>query len=148
MPVPLCKATLASITLFEFAQLGAISSYLVNGSDSLPQLRLLQLLRKQKAEFDTLDKPSPLMIPAKRTDRINDPIHLPQIHAVHLSVQFFKVRFGLGIIQSVILAICLIQQRQHRVPIPKIGHIPRNMLFQHLNDILHIYLQDSMKKTV
>ena len=92
MPVPLCKVTLASITLFEFAQLGAISSYLVNGSDSLPQLRLLQLLRKQKAEFDTLDKPSPLMIPAKRTDRINDPIHLPQIHAVHLTVQFFKVR--------------------------------------------------------
>jgi hypothetical protein len=43
----------------------------------LPYASLPQLLRKQKAEFDALDKPSPLMIPAKRTDRINDPIHLP-----------------------------------------------------------------------
>ena len=40
------------------------------------------------------------MIPAEGTDRINDLIHFPQRHTVHLAVQLIEIRLYLRIIHQ------------------------------------------------
>ena len=38
------------------------------------------------------------MIPAELTDRINDVVHLPQGHPIHLLVELIEIRFDLFIV--------------------------------------------------
>lgn len=42
------------------------------------------------------------MVTAQHTDRIEDLIHLPEWHAIHLTVQFFEVRLYLLVIVGIV----------------------------------------------
>lgn len=63
------------------------------------------------------------MITAELTDRIDDLIHLPEWHAIHLTVQFFEVRLYLLVVVRIILIETFIQKFQDRIRIPIIGWI-------------------------
>jgi len=57
------------------------------------------------------------MLPAEGADYINDPIHLPEGHPVHLLVQIGKGSFDLSIIQPVAFAVSIVQHIQDRVAV-------------------------------
>ena len=50
------------------------------------------------------------MIPAQGTDRVDDSVHLPQLHAVHGLVQGIEICLDLLIVQIIDLVIGFIQE--------------------------------------
>ena len=72
------------------------------------------------------------MLPAEGADHINDPIHLPEGHTMHLLVQIGKGCFDLSIIQSVAFAVSVVQHIQDgmAVTIAIIGRMICHMLPQ------------------
>ena len=60
------------------------------------------------------------MIPTQSTHRVDDLIHLPQIHAVHLSVQFVKVLFEASVIHFVGFSIGFVEQYQYGFSVTEI----------------------------
>ena len=57
------------------------------------------------------------MFPAEGADRINDPIHLPEGHTVHLLVQIGKGCLDRSIVQPVTFAVSVIQHIKDRVAV-------------------------------
>ena len=46
-------------------------------------LFLCQFCLQQEANLDSFNEAGPFMIPAELAHWIDDPIHLPQLHAIH-----------------------------------------------------------------
>ena len=61
-------------------------------------LLTLQFCRKPYTNLDSLNKTSLFIIPAELADRVNNVIHLPQGHSVHLLVKLIEVRADLLVV--------------------------------------------------
>ena len=59
--------------------------------------------------LDTLNKASLFVIPAELTARINDLIHIPDCHSVHLLIEFVKIRFDFIVVIGAILIMALVK---------------------------------------
>ena len=72
------------------------------------------------------------MSPAEGADHINDPIHLPEGHPVHLQVQIGKGCFDLSIIQPITFTVSVVQHIQDgvAVTITVVGWVIRHILPQ------------------
>ena len=81
------------------------------------------------ANLDTLNKTSLFMIPAELTDRIDDVIHLPQGHPVHLLVKLIEVCLYLLIIIWIVLVVAFVEHSQNRLPIAKVRWMGFNVRF-------------------
>ena len=58
------------------------------------------------------------MISTQNTYRVDDLIHLPQVHAVHLPVEFVEVLFDSTIVHPVGFSVGFVEQCQHRIAVP------------------------------
>ena len=65
----------------------------------------------------------PFMMATKAAHRINDLIHLPQGHAVHLLVEPLEIRLDLLIGHGVDVAVGFVEEAQHRLVISQIQAI-------------------------
>ena len=92
-------------------------------------LFLCQFCLQQDANLDSLDESRPFVIPAEPTDRIDDPIHIPQLHTVHQLVQFMEIIFDLGIIQAVTFAVSFVQHSKYRISVTEVGLVIRDDSF-------------------
>ena len=63
------------------------------------------------------------MIPAEGTYGVDDPVHVPQLHAVHLPVEFVKVFLDRAIVHPVGFSVSFVEQCQYRVAVPEIRRI-------------------------
>ena len=63
------------------------------------------------------------MIPAEFAYRGDDPIHLPQFHAVHQAVKLVEVLLYLLIIVWIVFVVTFVEHGQHRLAIAIIGWI-------------------------
>ena len=79
------------------------------------------------------------MIPAEPTDRINDAVHLPERHPIHLLVELIEVRTDLLVVIGIVFVVAFIEHRQNGVTIPKVRWMLRNMLFQGFQELFHYY---------
>jgi len=76
------------------------------------------------------------MLPAEGADHINDPIHLPEGHIMHLLVQIGKGCFDFSIVQPVAFTVPVVQHIQDRVAVAvtvvwwMIRHILPQLKFQ------------------
>jgi len=91
---------------------------------------LLQFHRKVYSDLHTVNESSPLMIPAELADRVDDPIHLLQGHAVHLPVEFVEVFLDLFIVVGVVLVVALVEHGQNRLTVAVAGWMLHNVGFQ------------------
>ena len=73
-------------------------------------LLTLQFCRKPYTNLDSLYKPCLLMIPAEFTNWVDDLIHLPQGHSVHLLVELVEVRFYLLVVVWAVFIMALIAE--------------------------------------
>lgn len=86
-------------------------------------------------------KPSPFMISAEGADGIEDVIYLPQIHTVHLAVQFVEVRLDPVIVHAVLFAVGLVQQGKYRIAVAEVRLVISNVLLQYIIKFVHIDLR-------
>ena len=77
------------------------------------------------------------MICTQLTDRVDDLIHLPEGHAVHLPVEFVEVFFDLLIIVRVVLVVALVEQGQNRLAIAVVGWVLLDVGFQGFKELFH-----------
>ena len=70
------------------------------------------------------------MMPAELTDGIDDLIHLPEGHAVHLPVELIEVFLDLLIIVRVVLVVALVEHGQDRLTIAVVWGMLFNVCFQ------------------
>lgn len=68
------------------------------------------------------------MVPAELANWIDYSVHLPEWHAIHLTVQFFEVRLYLLVVGTILIE-TFIQKSQDRIRIPIIGRIFSYLLF-------------------
>jgi len=63
-----------------------------DGQIHLPAVSFIRyLLCKQNTQANPFNEASPLMIPAEFTDRVDDLVHLPERHSVHLLVELVEI---------------------------------------------------------
>ena len=98
---------------------------------------LLQFHRKVYSDLHTVNESSPLMIPAKLTDRINDLIYLLQWHTVHLPVEFVEVFLDLFVVIGVVLVVALVEHGQNRLTVAVVGWALLNVGFQGFEELFH-----------
>ena len=82
-----------------------------------------QLALKTNTNLYALRKSSPLVIPAEGADRVNDPIHILQLHAVHGLVQGIEVCLDLGILHGIHLGVGFVKKRQDRIATAEVRRI-------------------------
>lgn len=59
-------------------------------------------LSNPHSHFNSLHKARPLMVPAELANWIDYSVHLPEWHAIHLTVQFFEVRLYLLVVVGIV----------------------------------------------
>ena len=91
-----------------------IALYIWEGKYPLPLNSHLseQLLGQMDPGLNSLHKSCLLVISAKGTNRIDDPIHLFQGPAVHALVEFFEVGFDLLVLEAAMFVIGIVQNFQ------------------------------------
>ena len=72
-------------------------------------LLTLQFCRKPYTNLDSFYKPCLLMIPAELANRVNDLIHLPQGHSIHLLVKLVEVRTDLFIVVWIVFVVAFVE---------------------------------------
>ena len=75
------------------------------------------------SNFHALHKSSALMIPAEGTDRVNDPIHILQFHAVHGLVQGIEVGLYLPVVHRIHLGVGFVKKGQDRITAAEVWRI-------------------------
>lgn len=75
------------------------------------------------------------MIPAEFTDRVDDLIHLPEGHSVHLLVEGIKIRFDLFVVW-VVFAVAFVEHGQDRFAVTKVWRVLYNVFSQCLKEFL------------
>ena len=89
-----------------------------------------QFLLQPNTNLHTLNKSSPLMIPAEFTDRVNDLIHLPERHPIHLPVELVEVRTDLFVVIGIVFVVALVEHGEDRLAIAAVGWIGFYVGFQ------------------
>lgn len=84
-----------------------------------------QFLRQADSYLNPLYEPSPFVVTAEGADRVDDPVHLAQLHAVHPLVQFVEVRLDLGTVHGVDFVVGFIEQSQGGRTVAEVGRILR-----------------------
>ena len=77
------------------------------------------------------------MISAELADWVEDLIHLPQGHSVHLSIEFIEVCFDLFVVVGVILVVAFVEHGQHGIAISVAGWMLLDMGFQGFKKLFH-----------
>ena len=72
------------------------------------------------------------MIPAELTHRVDDPIHLPQFHAVHQAVELIEILFYLLVIIWIAFIMAFVEHGQHRLSITIVGWFRLDISLQFL----------------
>ena len=72
-------------------------------------LLTLQFCRKPYTNLDSFYKPCLLMIPAEFTNWVDDLIHLPQGHSVHLLVKLIEGRADLFIVVWIVFVVAFLE---------------------------------------
>ena len=70
------------------------------------------------------------MIAAESANRVDDLIHFPQRHAIHLLVELMEVRSYPLIVVGIVFVVALVEHGQDRFAVPKVGWISFDMRFQ------------------
>ena len=70
------------------------------------------------------------MIPAECTDRVNDPVHLLQLHAVHRLVHFIEICLDLGIVHLICLVVGFIEESQDGLATIHVWRVIRQQGFE------------------
>ena len=81
------------------------------------------------------------MVSAEGVNRIEDLIHLPQIHTVHLEVQFVEVCLEPVIVKAVAFAVGFVQLGKYRVTIAETGLLVSSVLLQYIIKFVDINLR-------
>ena len=76
------------------------------------------------------------MIPAERTDGVDNFIHIPERHTVHKAVSLIEIFFDCTIVQFVALGVGLVEKSENRFTIVKVGIIGTHVFFQVFGVIL------------
>ena len=87
---------------------------------------------QKNTQTDSFNEACPLMIPAEPANRIDDLIHLPQRHAIHLLVELVEICTDLLIVVGIVFIVALVEQGQDRFAVPEVGGIRFDMRFQFL----------------
>ena len=77
------------------------------------------------------------MIPAEPAYRVDDPIHLPQLHAVHQAIEFIEVLIYLLVIIWIAFIMAFVKYGQHRLTIPIIGWLRLDISLRFLKKGIH-----------
>lgn len=85
----------------------------------------------------TVNKSSPLVIPEDGTDRIENLIHLPQVHAVHRPVQFAEVFLNSVVVHSVDLAVGFVEKLQNGFAAVKVWRVFGNLFSWRIDVFFH-----------
>ena len=65
------------------------------------------------------------MIPAEGTDRVNDPVHLPQGHTIHSLIQCVEICFDFIVVHGIGFAVCLVKKAKDGIRISWIQWVRR-----------------------
>ena len=79
------------------------------------------------------------MIPAEFADRIDDVIHLPERHSVHLLVELMEVRTDLFVIVGIVFVVAFVEHGQDGVAVPKVWWMLCNVPFQSFQEFFHVH---------
>ena len=101
-------------------------------------LFLCQFFLQQNTNLDSFNETRPLVIPAELAYWVDDPIHLPQLHAVHQAIELIEIHLYLLVIVWIAFVVAFIEHSQNRLPIPIIGWMCINIDFQFLKIWIHI----------
>ena len=77
------------------------------------------------------------MIPAQLTDRIDNFVHLPERHSVHLLVELMEVRTDLLVIVGIVFVVAFVEHGEDRLTVPEVWWMLRNMPFQNFQEFFH-----------
>ena len=103
-------------------------------------LFLCQFCLQQDANLDSLDEARSLMIPAEPTHRVDDPIHLPQLHAIHQAVELIEIFLYLPVIIWIAFVVAFVEHGQRGLTIPIIRYMRIIIDYQFLK-IRFFYIQ-------
>lgn len=98
---------------------------------------LFSLIPHKKPNLYSFYKTSPLVIPAQFTVWVDNLIHLPQRHTVHLLVELIEILADLFIVVGVVFVEAFVQQTQDGIRISIIRWMVSYALFQNLKKFLH-----------
>ena len=77
------------------------------------------------------------MVPAEFADRVDDFVHLPQGHPIHLLVQLIEICFYLLIIIGAVFVVAFIEHSQHGISIAVVEWMLLDMGFQCSEECVH-----------
>ena len=77
------------------------------------------------------------MITAEGTDRIDNLIHLPERHPIHLLVQLIEVCFNLLVVIGTVFVVAFIEHSQNRFTITVVGWVLLNVGFQGFKELFY-----------
>jgi hypothetical protein len=78
------------------------------------------LLYQKNSDADSIDETRTLVIPAEFADWIDDLIHFPQGHSVHLLVEFIEVCLDLFVVIRIDFAVAFVEHGQDGVGIAEV----------------------------
>ena len=81
------------------------------------------------------------MVPAEGADGIQNVVHLPQVHAVHVAVKLIEARLDPVIVQAVAFAVGFVQQGKHSVAAAEVRLVGSDVLLQYIIKLVHIDLR-------
>ena len=77
------------------------------------------------------------MISTEFTDWVDNLIHLPQGHTVHLLIKFIEVRFNLLVVIGIVLVVAFIEHGECRLTVAIVGWMLLDMGFQYFEECVH-----------
>ena len=108
----------------------------------------LSFLCQSYAHLYAMHKSIPFMIPAERTDRVDNPVHFSQGHSVQQTIQLSEIRFDLSIVYAVHILVSLIQQRKEGFAIPQIQLVGCHIGFKCLDIFCHVHTKISSSRII
>ena len=96
---------------------------------------------KRDTQFYALNKTGFFVVPAELTDRINNLVHITQVHTVHQLVQFMEIIFDLGIVQAVAFAVSFVQHGKYRISGIETWQNIRDDSFLHITELVYVELR-------
>ena len=78
------------------------------------------------------------MITAEGTDWVDDLIHLPQGHTVHLMIKLIEVCTDLLVVIGTVFVVAFVEHGQNRLAITVAGRVLLDVCFQGVKELFHI----------
>ena len=96
-----------------------------------------QFCYQANTNLNSLHEASSLVIPAELTDWVDDLIHLPQGHAIHLPVQLVEVFLDLFVVIGIVLVVALVEHGSDRLAIAVVRRVLFYVCLQGFNELFH-----------